>query len=132
MITLMFLAIALMAFGSIMYWVSSNTMVTERNNLYVSAQAAAESATENVITTMMRDFTYGSLNPASSYNTLVPDTNGWPVQFTFSDTNGVANQTSVNIGGESWTRVAVPVFRPVWLRPELRHHLHRDHRRPTL
>src|SRR5665213_3178260 len=67
MITLIFVTIALMGFGSIMCWMSSSTLVTERNNLYVSAQAAAESATEKVMTTMMRDFTYGSLNPVSSY-----------------------------------------------------------------
>ena len=82
MITLLFLAIMLMGFGSIMYWVSSNTLVTERNNLYVSAEAAAESATEKVITTMMRDFTYGSLNAAGSYTSLVPATNDWPLPFT--------------------------------------------------
>jgi hypothetical protein len=104
-ITLLFLAIMLTAFGSIMYWVSSNTLVTERNNLYVSAEAAAESATENVITTMMRDFTYGSLNAAGSYTSLVPSTNGWPLQFTFKDANGVANQTSVTIGSDAWTQL---------------------------
>lgn len=103
--TLIFLAIALAAFGSIMYWVSSSTLVTERNNLYVASQAAAESGTEKVLTTMMRDFTYGTLNPAGSYNTLVPNTNGWPVRFAFADTNGVANQTSVDIGDGSWTEL---------------------------
>ena len=101
--TLLFLAVALTAFASIMQWVSSSTMVTARNNLYVSSQAAAESATEKVMTTMMRDFTFGSLNPVSTYNTLVPDTTGWPVLFTFKNTNGVANQTSVAIGQKSWT-----------------------------
>jgi hypothetical protein len=103
MMTLVFLTIMLTTFGSIMYWASSNTLVTERNNLYVSAQAAAESATEKVITTMMRDFTYGALNPVGNYDSLVPDTNGWPVLFKFSSTNGVANQTSVDIGAETWT-----------------------------
>jgi len=102
MITLVFLTVALMTLGSIMYWASSNALLTKRNNLYVSAQAAAESATENVITTMMRDFTYGELNPVSSYDSLIPDTNGWPALFKFSDTNGVANQTSVDIGADTW------------------------------
>ena len=104
-LTLLFLAVALAAFASIMHWVSSSTLVTERNNLHVSAQAAAESATENVMTTMMRDFTYGSLNPVSTYNSLVPDTTGWPNQFAFADTNGLANRTSVNIGAGSWTEL---------------------------
>jgi hypothetical protein len=105
MMTLLFLAIALTAFASIMQWVSSSTLVTERNNLYVSAQAAAESATEKAMTTMMRDFTFGSLNPVSTYNSLMPDTTGWPVRFGFKDTNGVANKTSVNIGAIAWTEL---------------------------
>ena len=105
MLTLLFLAVALTAFASIMYWAASDSIVTERNNLYVSSQAAAESATEKVITTMMRDFTYGELNPASTYEALIPDTNGWPVLFTFASTNGVANETSVDIGDASWTEL---------------------------
>jgi hypothetical protein len=105
MITLLFLTIMLMGFGSIMYWASSSTLVTEHNNLYVSAEAAAESATENVIATMMRDFTYGSLSTADSYKSLVPDTGGWPQQFMFKDADGVANQTSVTIGNEAWTQL---------------------------
>lgn len=104
-LTLLFLAVALAAFGSIMHWVSSSALVTERNNLHVSAQAAAESATENVMTTMMRDFTYGSLNPVSTYDSLVPDTTAWPNHFAFADTNGTANRTSVNIGAGSWTEL---------------------------
>lgn len=103
--TMMFLAIALAAFGSIMYWVSSNAIVTERNNLYVSSQAAAESATEKVLTTMMRDFTYGSLGSTSSYNDLIPNTNDWSGQFSFNGANGETNQTSVVIGGGAWTEL---------------------------
>lgn len=105
LLTLMFLAIALAGFGSLLHWVSTSTMITERNNLHVSAQAAAESATENVITTMMRDFTFSALNPASSYASLVPNTNTWPNRFVFSDTNGVANKTSVSIGQTAWTEL---------------------------
>ncbi|HEX5397601.1 MAG TPA: hypothetical protein VFY06_00945 [Verrucomicrobiae bacterium] len=105
LLTLLFLAIVLTAFGSVMHWVSSSTLVTERNNLHVSAQAAAESATEDVMTTMMRDFTYGSLNPVSTYDALVPDTTDWPNQFAFSDTNGAANRTSVNIGAGYWAQL---------------------------
>ena len=103
MLTLLFLAVTLMAFGSIMQWVSSNYLVTERNNLYVSAQAAAESATEYAMTTMMRDATYSTLNPASTYAALIPDTNSWPVLFRFSDTNGSAGKNSVTIGSMGWS-----------------------------
>jgi len=97
------ITIALSAFASIMYWVASNNFVTERNNLHVSAQAAAESATENVMTTMMRDSTYGTLYPASTYAAMVPNISGWPVQFTFSDTNGVAGRNAVTIGSMGWS-----------------------------
>jgi hypothetical protein len=105
MTTLALLAIMLTVFASIMLWVSSSSKITERNNLYVSAQAAAESATENVMTTMMRDFTYGSLNAASTYNGLKPDTTAWPNRFAFADTNGAANHTTVNIGDGTWTEL---------------------------
>ncbi len=105
MLTLMFLGITLLGFGSIMAWVSSSSLITDRNNLHVSAQAAAESATENVMTMMMRDFTYGTLNAVSGYQAMVPNTNGWPVVFTFQDTNGVANQTSVTVGPGIWKQL---------------------------
>ena len=45
---------------------------------------------------MDRDFLYGKLNPASSYNTLIPDTSAWPVQYTFSDTSNNVNTTYVS------------------------------------
>jgi hypothetical protein len=105
MLTIFLLAIMLVAFASIMEWVKTSNAITQRNNLYVSAQAAAESATENVMTTMMRDFTYGTLNSVSTYNSLTPDTTAWPNQFGFADTNGLANHTSVNIGIGAWTQL---------------------------
>ena len=102
-VTLIFLTVALAAFGSMMYWVSSNTLLTQRNNLYSAAQAAAESATENVMTVMMRDSTYNTLDQASTYAAMLPDISSWPVQFTFSDTNGVPDRTSVLIGSRGWS-----------------------------
>jgi len=102
MLTLMFLGITLLGFGSIMAWVSSSSKITNRNNLHVAAQAAAESATETVIASMRRDFTYSSLRSESTYQAMVPSTNGWPVVFTFQSTNGTANQTSVSIGATTW------------------------------
>ena len=105
LLIMMFLGITLLGFGSIMAWVSSSSTITDRNNLYVASQAAAESATENVLTMMMRDFTYGTLNAVSGYQALVPNTNGWPVLFVFKNTNGVANQTSVTIGNGAWKQL---------------------------
>ena len=103
-----FLTVSLVAYSSLMYWVTSNAKVTKRNNLFNQSQAAAESATESVLATMMRDFNNQSLNPASTYTVAanLPSQSGWPVSFVFSDTNGVTNATSViAIGTKSWTQL---------------------------
>lgn len=105
MLVLMFLAVALIGFGSIMYYISSNSRMTARNNLYVSAQAAAESATEYVMARMMRDYYYSSLSSAATYQTMVPDTTGWPTQFAFKDLSGTSGRTSVTISGGSWEKL---------------------------
>ena len=97
-IVMISLALLLMAFASTLYWASSNATITVRNNLFNESQSAAESATENIMTYMMRDFDYGSLRSGASYN-LFPPTNGWPMYFQFSDTNGnTANAATISIG----------------------------------
>ncbi len=99
------LAVMLIIFVSLMYWATSNARITVRNNLYNVSQAAAESATENIMTYMMRDFNNGSLGSASTYN-LFPPTNGWPVVFQFSDTNGnTANAATISIGTSAFTQL---------------------------
>jgi hypothetical protein len=90
-----FLAVSLILFGSMMYWVSSNAKITVRNNYYNTAEAAAESATETVLGNMLRDFNYGALNAASSYTGLRPDQSGWPLQYQFSN-------VGVTIGAANW------------------------------
>jgi len=55
---------------------------------------------------MMRDFTYGNLGTAASYQALFPPTNGWPAYFQFSATNGDPSASatvaaSVSIGQQS-------------------------------
>ncbi len=96
-----------MAYTSLMYWVTSNAKMTKRNNLFNQSQAAAESATESVMANMMRDFNNQNLGSASSYTTAanLPATNGWPILFSFSDTNGNANSTTVSIGAVGWTNL---------------------------
>ena len=102
-IVMISLALLLMAFASTLYWATSNASNTVRNNLFNQSQNAAESATENILTYMMHDFDYGTLGSASSYN-LFPPTNGWPVCFQFSDTNGnTANAASIGIGTAATT-----------------------------
>jgi len=108
LITLVFLAIMLAAYASLMYWVSTNTHITKRNNLFNQTEAAAEAATESVLAAMMRDFNNQALNSAAAYAaaTNLPAQGGWPWTFQFSNTNGTANATSVTaIGVIAWTNL---------------------------
>ena len=100
-IIMMFLGVSLIVFASIMYWISSNAKITLRNNLYNQTQAAAESATENALASMMRDFSFQNLQAASSYTTPPSQTN-WAIPFQFSDLNHNSNQISVSIGLSAW------------------------------
>lgn len=101
------LAVMLVVFGSMVYWSASGAKVTVRNNLFVGAQAAAESATENILAYMIRDFNFGSLNASSAYN-LAPPTNGWPIYYTFQDTNGSSSSfATVTIGNLPTTATAL-------------------------
>ena len=107
-IVLVFLAITLLTYASLMSWVASNAKVTKRNNLFNQSEAAAESATENVLATMMRDFNNQALNPASTYTALVPGQTNWPIQFRFADGTGITNQTSVTMDPSAWTPLPYP------------------------
>src|ERR1039457_7134498 len=80
-ITMIFLAICLMAFASMMYWVSSSAKVTKQNNLFNASEAAAEGAVETVIAQMDRDFLYQSLSSVAAYQTLSIPQAGWPIPF---------------------------------------------------
>src|SRR3984885_4611374 len=104
-ITLIFLAITLIIFGSMMYWVSSNANVTQRNNQFNKSQAAAEAAVETVLSKMNYDFRNQSLTNYTYYQNMVqtgvPGQTNWPVQYQFSTTNGTPNSISVIIGTQS-------------------------------
>src|SRR5277367_4108708 len=64
-ITIIFLAVALLIFGSIMYWVAGNAKITERNNQYNMSSGAAEAAVETVLSQMESDFHSQSLTTAT-------------------------------------------------------------------
>lgn len=103
-ITMCFTAVMLIVFAGMLSWSSNNSMLTERNNLYNQSEIAAESATEKALAAMISDFNINTaLGSSSYYSGLVPDTSGWPVGYTFSDTNGEANQISVSIGPNLYT-----------------------------
>jgi len=112
LIVLCFLAVSLTVFVSMMYWMSSNASVTARNNQYNMSEAAAEAATEEVLSQMNYDYVAQSLsNSGSYYGTKIPtlanEQASWPIQYVYSDTNGVTGQISVNMG--LWTTNTVPL-----------------------
>src|ERR1700739_239333 len=112
MVTLAFLVVILIVLGSTMGWLVSNSTMTARNNQFVSSQYAAEAATEKVLGQMESDWLAGTLGTgtnSSTYATLIPtNMTDWPVKYVFSDTNGVTNQISVNMGQEGGIWEALP------------------------
>ena len=61
LVLLIMLAVMLIVFASVLTWSSSHAILTRRNNLFNVTENAAESCTENILGTMMRDFTSSSL-----------------------------------------------------------------------
>lgn len=103
-ITLVFLAITLVSLASVLWWASSNGKVTQQNELFTTAEAAADAADEKVVAQMDRDWTYSqALQATSVYSALVPVTTNWPKSIQFSDGSGNLNQTGVTIGIQSFT-----------------------------
>lgn len=84
-------------YASAAKWASVTATLNERNNTYVNSLAAAEGATEQVLSYMARDFASQAFNPAnlSGYQGLVP-TNDWAAKYQFSDNAGTLNQTYVS------------------------------------
>lgn len=100
-VTLIFLVVVMMIFASILSWTNSNAIVTARNNQYNMSENAAEAAVERVLGQMDRDFVALSIsNSGPYYSGLVAslDQSTWPVQYTYTDTNGNPNAISVLFG----------------------------------
>lgn len=107
-LTLVLIAILLASYATLMSWVNANAKITKRNILFTQTQSAAESATELVLATMMRDFNNQALNSANTYSsaTNLPSQAGWPTTYQFSDTNGTPNSTYVTpLGTIGWTQL---------------------------
>src|SRR5262245_23611069 len=99
-----FAGISLLVLSSTLNWSAGGSKVTERNNSYNRALAAAEAGTEAVIARMDRDFINQSLNYANlgAYRAVTPKsflTNGWPDDYEFSDNNGRINQAGLITSG---------------------------------
>ena len=122
MIVMLFLVVCLVVFASVMYWISSNGSVTARNNQFNMSEAAAEAATEKVLSQMNYDYVAQSLSNSGAYygSKFLPTTNinqqanwpindqaNWPIQYVYTATNGQPNQISVNMG--VWTTNTVPL-----------------------
>jgi len=66
-IIMCFLVVCLLVFASMMYWISSNSSVTARNNQFNMSGAAAEAATEKVLSQMNYDYVAQSLSNSATY-----------------------------------------------------------------
>ncbi len=103
LMTLTFLASVLMMFGSVLWWAVSTSTATQKNEQFTTAEEAADGATELVVGTLERDWTYGeSLSAPSVYQGLVPATKDFP-NIQFGNGSGVGNQTGYSLGVESYT-----------------------------
>ena len=100
LITLVFLGVTLIIFASVMYWISGNAKITERNNQYNRSSGAAEAGVEMVLSQMLRDFNSGTLTSATYYASLPANLNqaGWPVTFKYSDPTGTTTNAIYVLG----------------------------------
>src|ERR1035437_2213751 len=112
-IIMCFLAACLVVFASIMYWISSSSYVTTRNNQFNMSEAAAEAATEKVLSQMNYAYVAQSLSNNGAYygSSFIPsqtnDQASWPIKYVYSATNGATDQISVYLG--VWTTYTVPL-----------------------
>ena len=99
MVTMVFLAVSLISLASVMWWASSNGKVTQQNELFTTAEAAADAAAEQVVANLDWDWDSSQvLQPASHYANLpLPDQTAWPMKFQFSDGSGHAGVVGVNL-----------------------------------
>lgn len=87
-ITLFITGIGLVTLGGVVSWSKTSSRLTDRNNEYFVAAAAAEAGTEKAITYMFRDFReYAVLTNLDYYRTKVPDTPEMTARFSFYDVN---------------------------------------------
>ena len=105
MLTMIMSAVALALLAGAMSWSASNTQLTYRSIQYNRSVAAAEAATEKVVSQINRDFLYGGeslvINNLSTYRqNTVPspsDSSYWST-WEFDDGNGNIGQTYVQPG----------------------------------
>ncbi|HEV2327467.1 MAG TPA: hypothetical protein VGY56_01615 [Verrucomicrobiae bacterium] len=102
LVTLAFLVVILIVLASTMRCVVSNSTLTARNNQFLASEYAAEAATEKVLGQIEKDYLTGTPGNGAFYAAFIPtNTADWPIQYTYSDVNGISNQIFVHIGNES-------------------------------
>ena len=133
MITLCFLIVTLVVFASIMFWISSNSHVTARNNQFNMSEAGAEAATEKVLSQMNYDY----VSPKSHerrgllrQRSKIPNTNdmaSWPIQYVYSATNENNGPDQCQHGSMDHQLGAseLAIHGVVWLGAGCHHHRHR-------
>lgn len=98
LMVLVFSAIGLTVLSASMNWVASNSMHNERTVQLSITAAAAEAATEKLVSRMMNDYNNGGeatvYNNLASYRTNIPTTgdNSYWANFSFSNAQGTTNQ----------------------------------------
>ncbi|MGA9450313.1 MAG: hypothetical protein WBW41_03100 [Verrucomicrobiia bacterium] len=104
MLTMIMSAVALAILAAAMSWSASSTQLTHRSIQYNQSVAAAEAATEKVVSQINQDFLLGGqslvINNLNIYQDTVPLPSDSPYWSTweFDDGNGHTGQTYVQVG----------------------------------
>lgn len=78
------IAVILVVFAGVMFWVATNSEQMQKNQIFTTSEAAAEGMSEYVFGNMDRDYLYGNLNTSNYYQSLTLTTNNWPVLYNFN------------------------------------------------
>jgi hypothetical protein len=94
-------AVTLLLLASILQWSSTNTALSQRNNDYYRTVAAAEAATEKVLTQIDSDYKRGGdslvASNLSTYRDLVPSVSENPQFGVFEFSNGQSNAEKTHV-----------------------------------
>ncbi|MDB6054771.1 MAG: hypothetical protein JWN25_2294 [Verrucomicrobiales bacterium] len=102
MMVLVMTAVTSVMLAGAMSWAAQNTLTTARNNDHMRAVAAAEGATEKILSSFSRDYQNGGeglvYSKLASYATNVPNSseNSYWTNFTFTDAASNNNRTYVS------------------------------------
>ena len=101
LLVILFLAVSAIILAGALNWSRSGTMLNERNNQYFRSIAAAEAATEKVLTHIKADYDAEGENMVlahlDTYRTMIPsvaENSDWS-SYMFYDLNNTANRVSV-------------------------------------